>query len=104
MYRDLKQFTANTDDFKFMRQVVESIVDAKPLETNSRSASVVSGGGTDSQSRKSKGSENRPAIPSACIPFIGRFIRFYLFLFRLLFFPRYILDKTLSSEQTSCCD
>ena len=72
MYRDLKQFTANTDDFKFMRQVVDSIVDAKPLETNSHSASVVSGSGTDSLSGKSRaGSEHRPAT-TACIPFIGR--------------------------------
>ena len=63
MYRDLRQFTANIDDFKFMRQVVDSIVDVDPLDTNSYATSVVS----DSQSRA--GSENR--LPSACIPFIG---------------------------------
>jgi len=55
-----------------MRQVVDSIVDSKPLETNSHSASVISGGATDSQSGKGKaGSESRPAMPAACIPFIG---------------------------------
>ena len=70
MYKDLKQFTANIDDFKFMRQVVDSIVDVEPLDTNSHPTSVVS----DSQSGKSKtGSENRP---SACIPFIGMIYHF----------------------------
>ena len=63
MYKDLKQFTANIDDFKFMRQVVDSIVDVEPLDTNSHPTSVIS----DSQSRT--GSESR--LPSACIPFIG---------------------------------
>ena len=68
MYRDLKQFTTNIDDFKFMRQVVDSMVDAEPLDTNSHPASVVS----DSQSGRSRGSDTRSAMPSACIPFIGR--------------------------------
>jgi Gdp/GTP exchange factor required for growth at low temperatures len=68
MYRDLKQFTTNIDDFKFMRKVVDSMVDAEPLDTNSHPASVVS----DSQSGRSRGSDPRSAMPSACIPFIGR--------------------------------
>ena len=72
MYKDLKQFTANIDDFKFMRQVVDSIVDVEPLDTNSHPTSVIS----DSQSGKSRtGSENRPGMPSACIPFIGTIYR-----------------------------
>ncbi|KAF8970688.1 hypothetical protein BDZ97DRAFT_1694461 [Flammula alnicola] len=72
MYRDLKQFTSNVDDFKFMRQVIDSIVDSKPLENSNHAASVVSG---DSQSGKGKaGTDNRPAIPSACIPFIGIYL------------------------------
>jgi len=106
MYRDLKQFTANTDEFKFIRQAVESIVDVKPLETNSHSASVVSGGGTDSQSGKSKaGSETRPVIPSACIPFIGRFIISPLFSYSsLTSFLRHIPDATPTSQQASCRD
>ena len=70
--KDLKQFTNNGGDFKFMRQIVDSIVDSKPLESSVHAASVVSGG--DSQSGKGKnGSDNRPVIPSACIPFIGMF-------------------------------
>lgn len=72
MFRDLKQFTSNAGDFKFMRQIVDSIVDSKPLESSHHAASVVSGG--DSQNGKGKsGSDNRPVIPSACIPFIGMF-------------------------------
>jgi hypothetical protein len=86
MYRDLKQFTANIDDFKFMRQVVDSIVDAKPLGTNSHPASVVS----DSHSGKSRaGSEIRSAMPSACIPFIGR----------IYSHPPFILYSSLTSFQ-----
>ncbi|KDR78279.1 hypothetical protein GALMADRAFT_245373 [Galerina marginata CBS 339.88] len=73
MFRDLKQFTKPDDNFKFMRQVVDSIVDAKPLETSSHAPSVVSGG--DSQNGKGKAnSDIRPSVPSACIPFIGIYL------------------------------
>lgn len=71
MYRDLKHFTAVADDFKFMRQVIDSIVDAKPVEGSGRASSVVSAG-TDSQSGKGKASsDNRPVRPTTCIPFFG---------------------------------
>ena len=60
-------FTANTDDFMYIRQVVESIVDPKNTEASSR-ASVVS---TDTHSGRSKTASERPAAPTACIPFIG---------------------------------
>ena len=71
MFRDLKHFTAVADDFKFMRQVIDSIVDAKPVEDGAHSASVVSGG-TDSQNGKGKAtSDNRSMRPTACIPFFG---------------------------------
>jgi GDP/GTP exchange factor required for growth at low temperature len=92
MYRDLKQFTANIDDFKFMRQVVDSIVDVEPLDTNSHPTSVVS----DSQSGKSRtGSENRAGMPSACIPFIGAIYRspFNLVFFRSLLFQGIYLTQ-----------
>lgn len=69
VFKDLKIFITVADNFKFMRQIVDSIVDAKPLEGSSH-ASVVSGG--DSQSGKGKGaSDSRPMVPTACIPFIG---------------------------------
>ncbi|KAJ3509621.1 hypothetical protein NLJ89_g5128 [Agrocybe chaxingu] len=74
MYRDLKQFTTNIDHFKFMRQVVDSIVDAKPLESGSHASSVVSGGADSQSGRARAGSDLRPAVPSACIPFIGIYI------------------------------
>ena len=97
MYRDLKQFTANIDDFKFMRQVVDSIVDVEPLDTNSHSTSVVS----DSQSGRSRtGSENRSGMPSACIPFIGAIFRSpvnVVFFRSLLFFQRHLSDTAPSS-------
>jgi len=71
MFRDLKHFTAVADDFKFMRQVIDSIVDAKPVEGSART-SVVSGG-TDSQNGKGKAnSDNRSSMrPTTCIPFFG---------------------------------
>ncbi|KAG6909166.1 hypothetical protein DXG01_001793 [Tephrocybe rancida] len=70
MFRDLKVFTTNADDFKHIRQTVTSIVDAKPLDLNSHAASVVSGGGTDAQSGKGKANADRPSPPATCIPFI----------------------------------
>lgn len=71
MFRDLKHFTAVADDFKFMRQVIDSIVDAKPVEGSARTSSVVSGG-TDSLNGKGKAnSDNRSTRPTTCIPFFG---------------------------------
>ncbi|KJA24910.1 hypothetical protein HYPSUDRAFT_65218 [Hypholoma sublateritium FD-334 SS-4] len=73
MYKDLKCLIANVDDFKYMRTIVDSIVDAKPLDSNNNAASIVSGG--DSLSGKGKAAaDNRPIIPSACIPFIGVYL------------------------------
>lgn len=66
MFKDLKVFTANVDDFLYIRQVVESIVEPKNVEASSHSASVVS---TDTHSGRSKTTSERPA--STCIPFIG---------------------------------
>jgi len=70
MFKDLKVFTSNADDFMYIRQTVESIVDQKNVEASSHAASVVS---TDTQSGKSKTASERPAAPTACIPFIGEF-------------------------------
>ncbi|KAF8999840.1 hypothetical protein BDQ17DRAFT_1427575 [Cyathus striatus] len=74
VFRDLKKFTSNVDDFKFMRDAVESIVDAKPLEASSHAASIASGGGTDPSTRARTGSDARPNVPTACIPFIGIYL------------------------------
>lgn len=71
MFKDLKIFTTNSEDFKYIRQVVESIVDAKPLDANTHAASVVSGGAADTQTGKAK--TDRQALSSVCIPFIGVF-------------------------------
>lgn len=69
VYRDLKQFTVPGDDFKFVRQVIDSIVDRKPLDESTRAASVISTG--DSQGGKSRGATDTKAVPSHCVPFIG---------------------------------
>ncbi|KAG5651310.1 hypothetical protein H0H81_009111 [Sphagnurus paluster] len=74
MFKDLKVFARNTDDFVYIRQTVASIVDVKPLDASSHAASVVSGGGTDTQSGKGKAGAERPVMPSACIPFIGVYL------------------------------
>lgn len=73
MFKDLKAFATNSEDFKHIRTTVAAIVDVKPLDANTHAASVVSGG-TDGQSGKGKITSEWPAIPSACIPFIGQFI------------------------------
>lgn len=73
IFTDLKQWTTNADNFKHIRQTVDAIVDAKPLDTGSHAASVVSGGATDGQSGKNRGAaEHRAsAVPPVCVPFIG---------------------------------
>ena len=100
IFRDLKQFTSQQDDFKIMRQVVESIVDSKPLDPSSRTPSIIS---ADSHSGKSKpGSETRPGS-SACIPFIG------ILLSRSVVVHAHPLCRHLSftappPQQITCCD
>jgi GDP/GTP exchange factor required for growth at low temperature len=69
MFKDLRVFTSNTDDFMYIRQIVESIVDPKSTEVNSHATSIVSG-----DTGKSKATSERQAAPIACIPFIGKFI------------------------------
>lgn len=76
MFNDLRSFITNSEDFKFIRHAVESIVDAKPLETGSH-ASVVSGGGGSADAQSGKGKTIiAPPIPTACIPFIGKSLCF----------------------------
>lgn len=79
MFKDLKLFTANTDDFKHIRHTVESIVDAKPLDANSHAASVVSGG-ADGPSGKGKATSDWPVLPSVCIPFIGQSYTIFMYI------------------------
>ncbi|KAF8630266.1 hypothetical protein AX17_005452 [Amanita inopinata Kibby_2008] len=69
MFNDFRQLISNVDDFRYMRRVIDSIVDSKPLDDTS--ASVVSGG-TDSKHKAS--SDQRPPLPSSCIPFIGVYL------------------------------
>jgi GDP/GTP exchange factor required for growth at low temperature len=72
VFKILKDFTTNADEFKFIRKLVESIVESKPLENSSRAASVVSGGNTD-QSSKGKAATDKAHTPTACVPFFGEF-------------------------------
>ncbi|PPR05048.1 hypothetical protein CVT24_010195 [Panaeolus cyanescens] len=74
MLRALKQVTSSLDDFKFIREVVEAIVDSKPLDNSSHPPSVVSGGTEGSQSGKGKAASDNRSVPSACIPFIGVYL------------------------------
>ncbi|TFK72390.1 ras GEF [Pluteus cervinus] len=71
MFNDLKSFITNSEDFKFIRRAVESIIDAKPMEAGSH-ASVVSSI-TEGPSGRTK-SIIGPVVPTACIPFIGVYL------------------------------
>lgn len=73
VFKILKDFTTNADEFKFIRKLVESIVESKPFENGSRAASVVSGGNTD-QSSKGKAATDKAHIPTACVPFFGIYL------------------------------
>jgi Gdp/GTP exchange factor required for growth at low temperatures len=69
MFTDLKTYTTNIDDFKYIRLAIDSMVEAKPLDQSSRTVSAATG--TDSQSGKSKLLDGKVAVSFACIPFIG---------------------------------
>ncbi|KDQ23918.1 hypothetical protein PLEOSDRAFT_1086297 [Pleurotus ostreatus PC15] len=64
IYEDLKVWTTPDDDFKYMRNTIESIADNKPADTSTHAASVTSGGGTN---RSKAGSESKP-VPTAKLP------------------------------------
>ncbi|KAK7447019.1 Guanine nucleotide exchange factor lte1 [Stygiomarasmius scandens] len=71
MFADFKVYISNVDNFKYIRRAVDAIADAKPLNSNTHAASVVSGGGEPSG--KGKSSLDKPIVP-ACIPFIGIYL------------------------------
>lgn len=77
MFRDLRQFTSKQDNFKFMRQAVDSIMKPKHPDSNSRTPSI---SGSDSVSGRNKplSSDGKRTVPPICIPFIGAFL-FYSF-------------------------
>lgn len=60
---DFKVFTSSEDNFKHIRGAIDAINDAKPLETTSRTASVVNSGST---------AADMATAPTACVPFIGK--------------------------------
>ncbi|KAF4568291.1 hypothetical protein EYR36_010301 [Pleurotus pulmonarius] len=70
IYDDLKIWTTPDDDFRYMRNTIESIADNKPADTSTHAPSVTSGGGTN---RSKAGSESKP-VPTACVPFIGVYL------------------------------
>ncbi|KAF9027864.1 ras GEF [Hymenopellis radicata] len=86
LLKDLRIFTSGEDSFKYIRHAVDAIVDAKPIEVNSRAPSVISGGGTNSGAHlghsgpstgKSKSVDLGASAGSAsatCIPFIGIYL------------------------------
>jgi hypothetical protein len=70
VFDDLRAWTDAKDDFKFIRQAVTAMIDAKPIDMGS---SVISTGATDGLSSKSKTtSDSKPPTPQGCIPFIGQ--------------------------------
>ena len=72
MYKDLREFTTTTDDFKYIRRTVDAITEAKPVEVGSRAASMVSSGVPDGGNKMTPDSSktSKTAIRS-CVPFIG---------------------------------
>lgn len=66
-FRDLKAFISSADDFKFIRQQIETVIEAKQIDTTTSHTSVASAGGTTN-------SEHKPTAPPSCIPFIGKLL------------------------------
>ncbi|KAF9468282.1 hypothetical protein BDZ94DRAFT_1317952 [Collybia nuda] len=73
MFKDLKAFTTNSEDFKYIRQSIKSVIEAKTLDTNTHAPSVISGGG-GADTQLGKGKLERQATSPACIPFIGIYL------------------------------
>lgn len=75
IFTDFKQWCTAEDNFKYIRQTINALIDAKPLEAGSHAAaSVVSGGASASETHRSKGGELKAAVNSACVPFIGVYL------------------------------
>jgi Gdp/GTP exchange factor required for growth at low temperatures len=74
VFDDLRAWTDAKDDFKFVRQAVAAMVDAKPINVGSHAPSIVSNGATDGLSAWSKStSDGKPPASPGCIPFAGEF-------------------------------
>lgn len=76
VFEDLKTFCTSDDDFVYIRRQIAAIVEAKPLTGGGQDESVApNAGSTDGQSSgaKSRGTtDGKPALPTCCIPFIGK--------------------------------
>lgn len=70
IFTDFKQWCTAEDGFKHIRQNVDALVDAKPLEVGSHAASVVSGASASEKGRAGANSE------AGCVPFIGTLVTF----------------------------
>jgi hypothetical protein len=104
VFEDLKAWTDVKDDFKFVRQAVTSMIDAKPINVRSHAASVASTGATDGLSSRSKAtSDGKPLTPPGCIPFIGQTFRPTTFTILLLGF-RCLSISAVPSQQTAGSD
>ncbi|KAF7977887.1 hypothetical protein HWV62_2432 [Athelia sp. TMB] len=75
VYNDLKAWVSSSDDFKFIRQAVATMLDAKPINAGSHVTADVSTSGTDALSSKSKLTvDGKPLPPQTCVPFIGVYL------------------------------
>jgi Gdp/GTP exchange factor required for growth at low temperatures len=73
VFDDLSAWTDAKDDFKFIRQAITAMIDAKPINAGSHAPSIISTGATDGQSSRSRAtSDGKPFTPPGCIPFIGQ--------------------------------
>ncbi|TDL26913.1 ras GEF [Rickenella mellea] len=76
VFEDLKAFTTTDDNFRYIRQAVTAITDAKPL-TSAQDDSNASTGPTDnlsSTSRSRSYPDGKPHAPVACVPFLGVYL------------------------------
>ncbi|EAU87807.1 hypothetical protein CC1G_09426 [Coprinopsis cinerea okayama7 len=96
VFRNLKTFVSSADGFAHIRRAVESIVDAKPMESSSHASSIISGStGTEGQQTRSRsGTDSKPPVPTACVPFIGVYLAQ---LYRLKRLPD-LIDPTSPNE------
>ncbi|KAH9920878.1 ras GEF [Epithele typhae] len=69
--RDLTDWTTSAGDFKHIRQMLDSLVEAR---TGAQDGPVKSSDGTPATSRSRAASDSKPPTDPACIPFFGVYL------------------------------
>ena len=76
VFEDLKVFCTSDDDFGHIRRAIAAIVSAKPLSGQEDASSSRDGlpDGVVSSGRHKQSTDQKSAVPTSCVPFIGVYL------------------------------